>query len=232
MGRDGLAPHESPIYRELSHLYDLTFGRVFYDRIVRVVRDLRIPAGAEVLEVGVGTGLTLDAYPSHCRVTGIDLAEGMLEKARARVARAGWTHVTLQQADALNLDFPDAAFDYVMAFHVVSVVPDARRMLGEMRRVCRPGGTITVINHFRSTNPLLARVQRAVDPIFRRMGWTTLELEELLAGGGVTVERVWKTSPRSLFTIIQARPRDDTSGWARPPLPKARPNLGSAGLVP
>lgn len=207
MGRDELAPHESLIYGEFSHLYDLTFGRVFYDRIVRVIRELEIPPGAEVLELGVGTGLTLDAYPSHCRVTGVDLAADMLEKARARVARHGWSHVTLRQADAMNLAFPDRSFDYVMAFHVVSVVPDARRMMAEMRRVCRPEGTITVINHFRSTIPWVARLQRAVDPVFRRMGWTTLELEELLAGGGVEVDRVWKTSRRSLFTIIQAHPR-------------------------
>jgi phosphatidylethanolamine/phosphatidyl-N-methylethanolamine N-methyltransferase len=207
MPRDERAPHESLIYGEFSHLYDVTFGRVFYDRIVRVIRALAIPVGAEVLEVGVGTGLTLDAYPSHCHVTGVDLAEDMLAKARRRVAEHGWSHVTLRQADALNLDFPDASFDYVMAFHVVSVVPDARRMMAEMRRVCRPGGAITVINHFRSTIPWVARLQRAVDPLFRRMGWTTLELEELLAGGGVEVDRVWKTSPRSLFTIIQARPK-------------------------
>lgn len=207
MGREELAPHESLIYGELSHLYDLTFGRVFYDRIVRVIRELEIPPGAEVLELGVGTGLTLDAYPTHCRVTGVDLAADMLAKARARVVRHGWSHVTLRQADAMNLAFPDHSFDYVMAFHVVSVVPDARRMMAEMRRVCRPGGTITVINHFRSTIPWVARLQRAVDPVFRRMGWTTLELEELLAGGGVAVDRVWKTSRRSLFTIIRAHPR-------------------------
>jgi len=206
MRRAAHEPHESLIYGELSHLYDLTFGRVFQERITRVVRELGIPPGAEVLEVGVGTGLTLDAYPAHCRVTGVDLASSMLAKAEARVAREGWTHVRLQQADAMNLEFPDGTFDYVMAFHVVSVVPDARRMMAEMRRVCRPGGTITVINHFRSTVPWIARIQRAADPVFRRMGWTTLELEELLAGGGVDVERVWKTSGRSLFTIIQARP--------------------------
>jgi phosphatidylethanolamine/phosphatidyl-N-methylethanolamine N-methyltransferase len=207
MRRDELAPHESLIYGEFSHLYDLTFGRVFYDRIVRVIQDLHIPPAAKVLELGVGTGLTLDAYPTHCHVTGVDLAEDMLAKARGRVERYGWSHVKLRQADAMSLDLPDAAFDYVMAFHVVSVVPDARRMMAEMRRVCRPDGTITVINHFRSTIPWVARLQRAVDPMFRRMGWTTLELEELLASGGVDVDRVWKTSPRSLFTIIRARPK-------------------------
>lgn len=224
MRRDELAPHESRIYGELSHLYDLTFGRVFYDRIVSVIQDLKIPAGARVLELGVGTGLTLDAYPLDCHVTGVDLAEDMLAKARARVAGHGWSHVTLRQADAMNLGFADDSFDYVMAFHVVSVVPDARRMMAEMRRVCRPGGAITVINHFRSTIPWVARLQRAVDPMFRRMGWTTLELEELLASGGVDVDRVWKTSRRSLFTIIRARPKGVVGAPMRARSDEARPS--------
>lgn len=218
MGREGLAPHESRIYGEFSHLYDRTFGRVFFDRIVGVIRGLGIPPGAEVLELGVGTGLTLGAYPAHCRVTGVDLAQEMLDKARLRVDAHGWSHVTLRQGDALNLAFEDASFDYVMAFHVVSVVPDAHRMMAEMRRVCRRGGFITVINHFRSTSPLIARLQRAADPVFRRLGWTTLEMEEILAGSGLEVDRVWKTSRRSLFTIIRARPRLEASagGWSRP----------------
>jgi len=224
MRRDELAPHESLIYGELSHLYDMTFGRVFYGRIVRVIQDLKIPRGAEVLELGVGTGLTLDAYPPDCHVTGVDLAEDMLAKARERVERSAWSHVTLRQADAMNLDFPDNSFDYVMAFHVVSVVPDARRMMAEMRRVCRPGGTITVINHFRSTIPWVARLQRAVDPVFRRMGWTTLELESLLASGGVNVDRVWKTSRRSLFTIIRARPTSGPRRAERSARVEARPS--------
>jgi phosphatidylethanolamine/phosphatidyl-N-methylethanolamine N-methyltransferase len=224
MGREEAAPHESLIYGEFSHLYDLVFGRVFYERIVTVVRDLAIPAGASVLELGVGTGLTLDAYPTHCRVTAVDLAADMLAKARERVVEHGWSHVTLLQGDAMNLDFPDDSFDYVMAFHVVSVVPDAHRMMAEMRRVCRPGGVITVINHFRSTSPWIARLQRAVDPIFRRLGWTTLELEELLAGGGMDVDRVWKTSARSLFTIIRARPRGGVKVAAAASAPSARPS--------
>ena len=202
-----LEPHESPVYGKLSRLYDKSFGRVFSPRIVRVVCDLAIEPGARVLEIGVGTGITLEAYPNHCRLTGIDLSADMLARAQARVDAEGWSHVTLAEGDALNLAFPDGSFDYVMAFHVVSVVPDPQRMVAEMRRVCRPGGMITVINHFRSTNVLMARLQQTADPIFRRLGWTTLELEGLLGGSGLDVERVWKTSPRSLFTVIHARRR-------------------------
>jgi phosphatidylethanolamine/phosphatidyl-N-methylethanolamine N-methyltransferase len=198
-------PHESALYYEFSHLYDLFFGRVFYPRIARVIRSLDIEPGAHVLELGVGTGLSLDAYPHHCQVTGIDLASEMLERAQDRVNRNGWRHVTLQQGDALHLGFADDAFDYVMAFHVVSVVPDPQRMMAEAQRVCRPGGLLTIINHFRSPQPAVARMQRSIDPLTRRLGWTTLRLPEILDRSTMHVERQWKTSRRSLFTIVVAR---------------------------
>jgi phosphatidylethanolamine/phosphatidyl-N-methylethanolamine N-methyltransferase len=198
-------PHESSLYYEFSHLYDLVFGRVFFPRIVRVIRSLGIEPGARILEIGVGTGLALEAYPTHCHVTGIDLAPEMLERAQDRVNRNGWRHISLAQGDALNLQFPDDSFDYVMAFHVVSVVPDPQRMMAEAQRVCRPGGLLTIINHFRSPHPVVARMQRGIDPLTRRLGWTTLRLPEILNRSTMHVERQWKTSPRSLFTIVVAR---------------------------
>ncbi len=198
-------PHESRLYYEFSHLYDLLFRHVFYPRIATVIRSLAIEPGARVLELGVGTGLSLDAYPRHCHVTGIDLAPDMLERAQDKVNRNGWRHVALEQGDALNLRFDDDSFDYVMAFHVVSVVPDPYRMMVEARRVCRPGGVITIINHFRSANPTLARLMRAIDPLTRWLGWTTLRLGDVVDRTALHVERQWKTGQRSLFTIVVAR---------------------------
>lgn len=198
-------PHESRLYYEFSQFYDLIFRRVFYPRIAMVIRSLGIEPGARVLELGVGTGLSLDAYPSHCHVTGIDLAPDMLERAQDKVNRNGWRHITLEQGNALDLKFADDTFDYVMAFHVVSVVPDPQQMMAEAQRVCRPGGLITIINHFRSPTPLLARFMRTIDPLTRWLGWTTLHLGDVLDRRVLQVERQWKTSPRSLFTIVVAR---------------------------
>ncbi len=82
-----------------------------------------------MLEVGVGTGLALSVYPRHCQVTGVDLAPEMLEHAQERINRNGWRHMQVMEGDAMDLSLPDNSFDYVMAFHVVSVVPDARRMM-------------------------------------------------------------------------------------------------------
>jgi phosphatidylethanolamine/phosphatidyl-N-methylethanolamine N-methyltransferase len=228
MALASVQPHESRLYYEFSHLYDLIFRRVFYPRIAMVVRSLGIAPGDRVLEVGVGTGLSLDAYPSHCHVTGIDLAPDMLELAQDKVNRNGWRHVTLEQGDALNLKFADDSFDYITAFHVVSVVPDPSRMMREVRRVCRPGGTITIINHFRSTNPNFARFMHAIDPLTRRVGWTTLRLADVLDRRELHVERQWKTSPRSLFTIVVARNAKALSTARRPTAAGARRNAEAA----
>jgi phosphatidylethanolamine/phosphatidyl-N-methylethanolamine N-methyltransferase len=136
---------------------------------------------------------------------GIDLADDMLERARRRIQANGWSHIGVQRGDALKLDFADDSFDFVMAFHVISVVPDPRRMMAEAQRVCRAGGTIVIINHFRSENTVIAGLQRSIDPVTRRLGWTTLRLGELLRLQGLGILRTWKTSPRSLFTIVEAR---------------------------
>ena len=122
-------PQRSKIYAEFSHLYDLIFQRIFFPRIASTIKSLHIEPGARVLEVGVGTGLSLSAYPPHCEVVGIDLSQEMLDQADEKIRERGLKHITLRQMDALNLSFPDDSFDYVMAFHVVSVVPDATKLL-------------------------------------------------------------------------------------------------------
>lgn len=203
--------HESKLYYEFAHFYDLIFARIFYPRIAAVIRDLEIPPGARVLELGVGTGLSLEAYPHHCQVVGIDLAPDMLEHAQERIDRNGWRHLTVLEMDAMDLRLPDSSFDYVTAFHVVSVVPDANRLMREAQRVCRPGGTIVVINHFRSEKRFLAGLDRRLEPITRRCGWHTLQRAEVFADPSLEVAKVYKTSRHSLFTIVVARNRKEES---------------------
>jgi phosphatidylethanolamine/phosphatidyl-N-methylethanolamine N-methyltransferase len=197
--------HQSKLYYELSQVYDLVFARFFYPRIASVIRSLRIPPGARVLELGVGTGLSLGAYPRHCQVLGVDLAPDMLEHAQERIERNGWRHISVREMNALDLTLPDASFDYVMAFHVVSVVPDAARFMNEAQRVCKSGGTIVVINHFRSEKRLLAAIDRRMEPVTRRCGWHTLSRRDVFAEPTLQIVRVSKTSRRSLFTIVVAR---------------------------
>lgn len=199
---EGAQAHQSKLYYEFSHLYDKVFTRVFYPRIAQVVRSLKIEPGARVLEVGVGTGLSLDAYPPHCQVTGVDLAPEMLEQAQEKITRNGWRHLKVMEMDALNMKFADNSFDYVMAFHVVSVVPDAGRLMQEVVRVSKPGATIAIINHFRSRNRTLAKLDSLIEPVTRRLGWHTLSLPDVLADVPMETTRTYKTARRSLFTIV------------------------------
>ncbi len=199
-------PHESKIYSEFSHLYEKIFSPFFEKRIHAVIKSLNIPPGAKVLEVGIGTGLSMSAYPAHCEVTGVDLAADMLDKAQEKADENGWRHFRLLEMDALNLKFADSSFDYVTSFHVVSVVPDPVRMMREIHRVCKPEGSVVIINHFRSTKPVIGFLVGALTPITRHLGWdASLRLSEAFAGIPVHIEKCFKTSPFSLFTVVVAQ---------------------------
>jgi phosphatidylethanolamine/phosphatidyl-N-methylethanolamine N-methyltransferase len=199
--------HDSLLYGDLSRVYDLIFARLFYPRIARVIRRLEIPPGARVLEIGVGTGLSLAAYPSHCRVTGLDLSADMLKHARRKVERLRMAHVELVEGDALHLPFPSGSFDFAMAFYVITVVPDHVRLLAEARRVLKPGGTLVVVNHFRSRSPWLSRLEQRLEPVSRRWGWHTLEVGEATRHMGDARLHAHGIRRGSLFTVLVARPR-------------------------
>ena len=195
--------HESKLYAEFAPLYDKIFGKIFYSRLESVIEELDIPPGAKVLEVGAGTGTSFPAYPTHCQVTGIDLAPDMLARAQRKIRENGWTHLTVIEMNSLDLDFPDNSFDYVMAFHVVTVVPDPIRMIAEAKRVCKPGGKIVIVNHFTSDFPLLGTLTEALDPVTRWLGWrTNLRLKPFIKTTDLTVERMYKLSKTSLYTVV------------------------------
>ena len=198
--------HKSKLYAEFAPFYDRVFGKIFYSRIERVIDDLEIPAGAKVLEVGAGTGTSFPAYPTHCNVTGVDLAPDMLARARQKIEDNGWSHLRVIEMNALELDFPDNSFDYVMAFHVVTVVPDPVRMISEAKRVCKPSGKIVIVNHFTSDVPVLGSLTRAMDPLTRWLGWRTdLQLKPFIQSTGLSIEKVYKLSKSSLYTVVLGR---------------------------
>jgi len=199
-------PHESRVYSDLARFYDFFFGRAFVDREHEVIESLNLRPGNRVLEVGVGTGIALDAYPPYAHVVGIDPSADMLARAKKRATENGWGHIELRQGDALNLDFPDDSFDYVTSFHVLTVVPDPYRMLSEMVRVCKPGGRIALTTHFQSANPVIAALNSIFNPVARQLGWTTkLRKKDVLKGHPITLERNAKASPTSVHTVIVAR---------------------------
>ncbi len=215
MDQDSL-PHRSRIYSDLSGLYDHVFTRVFARRIHEVVRRLGIRPGARVLEVGIGTGLSLDAYPPHCDVLGIDLSQEMLDHAQAKMSPAAHRHIRLRQMDALHMDFPDDTFDFVTAFHVVTVVPNPQKLVEEMARVCKPDGQVVIINHFSSPRKVIRKVVNFVDPLTRRLGWSTrLSLDDAINGTPLSLESRYKTSPWSLFTVVEARKHEVQAAASR-----------------
>ena len=199
-------PHESKVYSDLAIIYDSIFGRMFVDSEHSVIDSLKLRPNQRVLEVGVGTGISLDAYPPYVHVVGIDPSADMLAQAEKKVRENQWTNVELKQGDALNLDFPDESFDDVCTFHVMTVVPDPVKMMREMIRVCKPGGRIVIINHFGSENPVLYALVAMMNPITRHLGWTTrLRARHILEGQPIVVERNQRVSKLSVHRLIVAR---------------------------
>src|SRR5437764_11190030 len=195
------------VYENIAWGYDLVFGPILHLGRLDAIRQMGIKPGDRVLEVGVGTGLNADLYPSYCAVTGIDLSSSMLEKARDRVARKGVRNVRLLQMDAANLKFADDSFDIVYAPYVISVVPDPVAVAREMRRVCRAGGRIVILNHFRSRNPLMAWAERLISPFTVHIGFKSdLDMHALHSQAElkpvsiekVNVPRIW-----SLVTCVK-----------------------------
>lgn len=177
-------------YRRYSRHYDRLFGRVFDAGRRRAVAHASTPPRTRILEVGVGTGLSLPYYPPTCRVVGVDVSADMLEIARRRAADERLGHVeALLQMDAENLDIPDASFDAVVAMYVATVVPDPGRLLAEMARVCVPGGELLLVSHFASEHPVLRAAESAFSPLASVLGFRpSLPLEAVPEPAGV--ERV------------------------------------------
>ena len=136
-------------YKFWAPIYDQTFGIMVRAGRMRAVKHINNSEAGRVLEVGVGTGLSLPHYRTDLEVTGIDLSPNMLEKAEERVQNKNLTHVDdLLIMDASDLDFPDNSFDTVVAMFVMTVVPDPEAVMRELQRVCAPGGEVLLVNHF------------------------------------------------------------------------------------
>jgi phosphatidylethanolamine/phosphatidyl-N-methylethanolamine N-methyltransferase len=185
-------------YRLFSGSYDLLFGPVFHPGRKAAVRIANDRPNQRILEVGVGTGLSLPHFRADAKVTGIDVSAEMLAKARRRVARLGLTQVeALLEMDAEKMSFADDSFDAVLALYVASVVPDPARFAAEMRRVCKPGGTIVVVNHFTSENGAMRFIEKRLAPLAGKIGFhADFPLDKFLAASGLQVREM---RPSNLF---------------------------------
>jgi phosphatidylethanolamine/phosphatidyl-N-methylethanolamine N-methyltransferase len=159
------------VYENIAWFYDWSFGPTLHPGRVQAIQRMGIAPGDRVLEVGVGTGINACLYPRDCVVTGIDFSGSMLEKARERFLRKGVNNCRLHEMDASALTFADDTFDIVYAPYVISVVSDPIAVVHEMFRVCRPGGKVIILNHFRSKNRMGAWAEKLIAPLAVYLGF-------------------------------------------------------------
>jgi phosphatidylethanolamine/phosphatidyl-N-methylethanolamine N-methyltransferase len=214
-------------YRRYARIYDLIFGPVMEPGRRRVVQSLKCRSGEKVLEVGVGTGLSLPLYPDEVQVTGIDVSSEMLEKARHRVQRHNLGNVAdLLEMDAENMSFADSSFDKVVAMYVVTVVPDPFRLVDEMRRVCKPDGEIVIVNHFQSKVTLVSFFEKLLSRFSGAAGFRPdLDLDDFVATSGLKVLERTGTNVFGYWTMLRCQ-NDSDSAQVLPFVPQVAASDG------
>jgi len=197
-------------YGRWAPIYDLVFGKVFAPgRAAAIAAAERI--GGRILDVGVGTGISLPAYARSNRITGIDISAPMLRKASERVREHRLDNVqALAVMDAANLAFADATFDVVVAQFVITAVPDPEGTLSEFARVTRPGGEIILVNHIGADSGLRWLFEQAFSPLAQRLGWRPefkfARIADWAAkNGGVELIERRAIQPLGQFSLIRYR---------------------------
>ena len=194
-------------YRRAAMWYDLVYGPILQPGRRAAIQALDVGTGDRVLEVGVGTGLSMSLYPPGVELTGIDLSEAMLGKARTRAAAQRPGRVTaFLKMDGQRMAFRDNSFDAVLAMYIVGVAADATALLDEVCRVCKPNGTIVVVNHFQSRNPVTAAYNRLLTPLSRLISQRPhMPLREFLRGTHLVLESRTRANIFHYSTVLKCR---------------------------
>jgi len=208
MGADISKSSVERAYARWAPIYDLVFGAVFdAGRRAAIVAAERI--GGRILEVGVGTGISLPDYARSNRIVGIDLSEPMLRKAQERVVEHKLDNVdALAVMDAEHLALPDHSFDVVVAQYVITAVPHPEATLDEFARVIKPGGEIVLVNHIGAESGPRRLFEICFAPLARRLGWRPEFRFRTLADwaerhGGVRVIERRAMPPLGHFSLIR-----------------------------
>ncbi len=204
--------HQQKVYQKWAPIYDRVY-RGFLGDAHRTVAKLAADAGDDILEVGVGTGLILPHYPARCRVTGVDLSEHMIAKAREKVERQGLDHVeALHVMNAHHLDFADRSFDAVCLPFVITLIPDPERALDECARVLKPGGEIIIASKLGHGRGLQGAIEEVVAPLAHRVGWSSafriLRIADWAARrGDFEVAEIRPVFPNGFFKVMRLKHR-------------------------
>jgi phosphatidylethanolamine/phosphatidyl-N-methylethanolamine N-methyltransferase len=201
-------------YDRWAPIYDLVFGGVFSKGRQAAIQATN-KIGGRVLEVGVGTGISLPLYSQNLRIFGTDISEAMLEKARKRVAEQGLKNVEgLAVMDAEKLEFPDNSFDVVMAQYVLSAVPNPEAALDEFARVVRPGGELIILTRVSADAGVRRFIEQKLQPVVRPLGFRTAEFAwsrytKWLAGArGMELAERRLIPPFGHFSLVRFRKVD------------------------
>src|SRR5678815_1088280 len=190
------------IYSSYSGVYDLLFDAILQPGRKHAIAAMEIQRGDSILEVGVGTGLSLPLYPEGCHVTGIDISLPMLNKAAEKVMKLGRSNVDLRRMSAERLKWPDATFDHVLLSYVISCVEKPEQVIAEVHRVCKPGGRVLFLNHFHSGNRLVAWGERRLTPLTKRLGFVLdLPFKVVKDSGLFDVERIDRVNRLGMWSL-------------------------------
>lgn len=161
----------------------------------------------KILEVGVGTGISLAYYRKEHQVHGIDISPHMLARAQKRVSGKKLGHVSgLDIMDARKMHFPDESFDAVVAAYVMSVVPEPEKVIREIERVCKPGGDVIIVNHFAADRGFRRRFEAMLAPLSNRLGWRPdMALQEILSHTALREFKRCTLPPLGLFTMLHLK---------------------------
>jgi phosphatidylethanolamine/phosphatidyl-N-methylethanolamine N-methyltransferase len=191
-------------YRRWAPVYDATFGKLVTAGMRHATRQANRFSG-RLLDVGVGTGLALPHYGPQLSVTGIDLSIEMLERARARIKKSHVTNIeALLEMDAGNLRFPAESFDVAIASYVLTVVPDPAKVVHELARVTKPGGTVLIVNHFSVENGLRAAIEKGMAKHATKLGWRPeFPIDTLLVSEKLRLVSIRPVKPMGFFTLLE-----------------------------
>lgn len=193
-------------YNRISAIYDLIEAPVEILLYGKWRKEALSNLKGRVLEAGVGTGRNLEYYPAGAQVTGIDNSEGMLYKARKKARDRA--NITLLLMDAEDMDFPDNTFDYVVTTFVLCSIPGPVKALKEVRRVLKPSGELVALEHMRSKNPLIARIEDLVNPLMSFLigDDMTRNTVENIKKAGFTITEEKNLAFKDIFKKIRAKP--------------------------